>query len=122
MRECLSFGLAEDTGQVGAQPAKVLLFAQGQTNVRVHMCVWPCVVITFSVCADGVIRVGQWVEGLSEVISPSHLIIGSLADSLDGSTARRRGAAVNRAVNACRNRCQSPLRCYFYPTLGNLGL
>lgn len=41
MRECLSFGLAEDTGQVGAQPAKVLLFAQGQTNVcvRAHMCV-----------------------------------------------------------------------------------
>lgn len=33
------------------------------------------------------IRDGWRVEGLSEVISPSHLIIASLADSLDGSTA-----------------------------------
>lgn len=96
MRECLSFGLAGDTGQVDAQPAKVLLFARGQTNVCV--CVRACGNYFFCVCADGVIRVGWWVEGLSEVISPSHLIIGSLADSLGGSTARRGSAAVNRAV------------------------
>lgn len=103
-----------------SQPKSYYLLGGRQTCVCVHA--RTCGNYFFSVCADGVIRVGWWVEGLSEVISPSHLIIGSLADSLDGSPARRATAAVNRAVNACRNRCQSPLRCYFYPTLGNLGL
>lgn len=50
MCERLSFGLAGDTGQVDAQPAKVLLFARGQTNVCV--CVCARVVITFSVCVQ----------------------------------------------------------------------
>lgn len=53
MRECLSFGLAEDTGQVGAQPAKVLLFAQGQTNVCVCVCVALCGNYFFCVCRRG---------------------------------------------------------------------
>lgn len=91
---CEHQSLAGDTGQVDAQPAKVPLPAQ---------CV--CVVITFSpsVCAGRVIRDGWWrVEGLSEVIFPSHLITGSLADSLDGSTARHRGAAVNRPSTAAQ--------------------
>lgn len=84
-----------------------------------------CICVCVRVCAGGnyfsllvCMFVCTWRRGwlemgggwrcLSEVISPSHLIIVCLADSLDGSTARCCGAAVNRAVNACRNRCQSP--------------
>lgn len=69
--------------------------------------------LSVCVCGDSVIRAGWREEGLSEVIFPSHLIIGSLADSLDGSTARCCCAAVSLAVNACTNRCQSPLVSIF---------
>lgn len=89
---------------------------------QICVCVCGCGNYFFSPCVHVCVYVETgWLEtgggwrGLSEVIFPSHLIIGSLADSLDGSTARRRVAAVNRAVNACRNRCQSPLVSIFNP-------
>lgn len=52
MCEHMSFGLAGDTGQVDAQPAKVPLLAQGATTVCVSECVRACTraVITFSPC------------------------------------------------------------------------
>lgn len=53
MCEHMSFGLAGDTGQVDAQPAKVPLLAQGAATVCLSECVRACmcVVITFSLCA-----------------------------------------------------------------------
>lgn len=63
------------------------------------------------------IRDGWRVEGLSEVISPSHLIIASLADSLDGSTA----PALRHCCQSGRQRLQKSMPispgCYFYPGL-----
>ncbi len=59
MCEHMSFGLAGDTGQVDAQPAKVPLLAQGASTASVcvsecvYLCVCACmhVVITFSLRA-----------------------------------------------------------------------
>lgn len=88
VREHMSFDLAGDAGQVDAQPAKDPLLAQGAASVcACASCNYFSIHVCMFVWGDGVIRNGWRVEGLSEVIFPSHLIIGCLADSLDGSTA-----------------------------------